>query len=159
MNFKEYIDKSNLDRVLDCIIGIHKRYPYDKFDEDSEREGYYKVIEQLNALTPSKRSQFTLHVTKFEDKHDGWEGQVTGKKKGDKENYAMEFTPWKKILAMNVESMYDIDNTVAYILWEITFFGFDQRQIKEKLDDLSKRVKNIKNTKKIDIDEARNKYK
>ena len=88
---------------------------------------------------------------------------VSGRKKRGKYakvNYGIEFTPWSEILAYPVSRLtqehYTREEIVAHMLWEITFVGFSEGQVKEAsdslmecVDDIKKQLKEEKKKKKV----------
>lgn len=51
-------------------------------------------------------------------------------------NYAMELTAWEDLLAMEVVTDLPLPDALVYILWEMTWFGFSNDDVKEKMADL-----------------------
>jgi hypothetical protein len=65
------------------------------------------------------------------------------------ESYAIEYTPWGKWLGMSIDQVssenFSEVEIIAHCLWEMTFAGFDQRSIKEKIDELKRIAEEIEN--------------
>lgn len=61
-------------------------------------------------------------------------------------NYAMELTPWEELLAMDVVSDLPLPDTLVYILWEITFFGYSNDKVKEKNAKLTSDTEEMETT-------------
>lgn len=59
-------------------------------------------------------------------------------------DYALELTPWEKWLGMEIDTgtlkKYMPTQIVAHCLWEMTFLGFDQSQIRKERDELKRRI-------------------
>jgi hypothetical protein len=72
-------------------------------------------------------------------------------------SYAIEMTPWNEWLGMEIdqETANNVELTradiVAHCMWEMTYCGYDEKNIKEKFDNLMDQVKEIKNMTKEDL--------
>ena len=114
------------------------------FDRIDNLKGYIRAYSTLKKLQPTS-SDVTMFVGKsYDEFHKKYFDEVFVNKEHDKTAYALDFTPWEEILAMPVKSEYDIDKTVAQIIWEITFHGYSQKPIQKKMSNLVKEVENIK---------------
>lgn len=61
------------------------------------------------------------------------------------EIYAIDMTPWSELLDMYIDDTVDLDmhEVLAHILWEITFYGYNEDTIeeqKQELKDMSDRI-------------------
>lgn len=119
-----------------------------KYTIENQKLGYLNVIQQLLSLKPRNSKVWTLIVEQVANdplnNYKPWDGHVYGIKKGSKETWAMEYTKWESLLGMDVKTSYSINDTVAYILWELTFMGFSQEKIQDHLKILDEEVKKIK---------------
>ena len=79
---------------------------------------YYKAYERLTVLPARPAKGWSLVVTK--------DGGVSGRLKGDKDSYAMEFRPWQNLLGMPVKSELPLEKTVAALISEATTFGYTE---------------------------------
>lgn len=63
-------------------------------------------------------------------------------------SYAIEFTPWEEWLGMEVDpatlEAFDEVAIIAHCLWEMTFAGFDQETIQQKVDELRETAAEIR---------------
>jgi len=114
-------------------------------DHESELEGYQEVFEKLKTLTPVS-SDFQLQVELVYSEHAG-EYHIETKSinlaqgKGKPGSlFVLEFTPWSKWLGMELDiktlekfSEFDI---IAHCLYEMTFFGFTQEDIKTAEEEI-----------------------
>lgn len=74
--------------------------------------------------------------------------------------YALDFTSWGEWLSMEIDEIsfekLSKPEVCAYILWEMTFHGFEEKPIQERKDSLMEQVENIKNGKSgelVDMDD------
>ena len=132
MKFKDIIINSNWNDIEKLLLTL---------DENKDNlEGYKKVYDELMKLKP-KRSDCVLtikHVINDEEEYE----DVFGVSKKDKQNYALEFTPWQEWLGMEINqktlNKYSKPSIIANCIYEMTFFGFEQKKIKKKMDELLK---------------------
>ena len=103
---------------------------------DYSIDGYKSVLETLHNLTPMA-NDMVIHLTYIEDpdfdnyiKVDGIDGE--GNERG------LDFVSWEKWLGMQIDSgtigAYTPVEIVVHCLWEMTFYGFDQKTIETELD-------------------------
>lgn len=58
--------------------------------------------------------------------------------------WAIAFSPWEEILATGIsETPYNELDTLCHILWEITWAGYSNQEIKSELDELKERSDEI----------------
>jgi hypothetical protein len=64
-------------------------------------------------------------------------------------SFALELVPWEKWLGMELDSSalqgYANPDIVAFCLWEMTFFGFDQATIQKEKQEIDRRVAELEN--------------
>lgn len=118
-------------------------YPDDKGVENG---GYQYALEQLRRLEPQDDGEgfyFTLtRVTDDTYKEAGIESyvDVSHRKPDSEESYAADFTPWANCLAMEIDPAAIEEHgelgTLAHILWEITFHGYDADEQAEKVSEI-----------------------
>ena len=116
-------------------------------DEDKNLQGYETVFEKLLLMHPEE-SDMTIVVKTVKNDFDGEEYvDVSGKYKYPKNeeeelSHAIEFTPWKQWLDMDIsaESLKDFTELeiLAHCLYEMTFVGFEEEEIQEEWNDLKK---------------------
>lgn len=121
---------------------------------DQDIEGYREVLKKLRTLKPTS-SDCKLAVQKvFDDDSKEWYVGVSGLK--GRTYYAIEYSPWSEWLAMPVmaktlKAFKPLD-IAAYALWEMTWSGFEEKEIQKKLDilvdaanDLRRKVAKVMN--------------
>jgi hypothetical protein len=70
-------------------------------------------------------------------------------------SFALELVPWEKWLGMELDSSvlqgYANPDIIAFCLWEMTFFGFDQATIQEEKQEIDRRVVELENMSEEEI--------
>lgn len=126
--------------VADRLIEL---YPNMK----SSREGYLSVMKELQTLK-STRTKFKIEVEEVEDWFDKSKYiHVSGIMPGEEMSYAIEYTRWEEWLSMEItkeslKSFSEID-IYCHCLWEMTWSGFSQEPIQEKIKSLMDTVAEI----------------
>lgn len=132
MNLYDLVHKHAWEDIQAALVRL---YP----DHESELDGYRRVFEKLQGLSPVQsplrlliQLVYSEHTQEFHiemkgigpDQKDGGTGSLFG----------LEFTPWEKWLGMELAaktledfSEFDI---LAHCLYEMTLFGFTQDDIK-----------------------------
>lgn len=144
-----------LDKYTDEEILKHlfKLYP----DQRKSEEGYKSALSELRTTRPKKDPMLIL-VEKCYDKFDKkYYTHVIGvDPKDTKWTFAIELTLWSHWLGMEIhpkslEKFKEID-ILAHCLWEMTFCGYSNRQIRNdwrKLNKISDQVR--KNMEKNEV--------
>lgn len=115
---------------------------------DIDGPSYLHAWEYIKALSPASGVESACIVKYCPPSEDGERGwfDVSGVGAGG-ESMAIEFEPWSSWLAMPV-SVVGADltpaQTLAHILWEMTFVSYDEDEIKDRLNDIMSMVEEIK---------------
>ena len=132
MTLKELLDKFDDDRIIDRLV---KLYP------DQKKWGYYHA---LNILRNKKKRKTDMVLSLRYDKKDRYT-LVSGVREG--KCYALELTSWSQWLSMEIDKKtlrnYKKVNILAHCLWEMTFSGFDEKDIRNKKRMLKRRLKQV----------------
>ena len=132
MKFKDLVLNSDWQKIEKILLTLD--------DNKDNMEGYKKVFEELIKLKP-KRSDCVLTIKHVKNDEEDYE-DVFGISKKDNQNYALEFTPWQEWLDMELDQKtlkeYSKPSIIANCIYEMTFFGFDQKKIKKKMGELLK---------------------
>ena len=159
MKFKKLIEKYSLDEVW---ATLRKLYP----EQKKSCDGYKQVFSELRTMkpkgtkmriiveeVPAERNQEAyVHVSGKNGtlKKAGHSKHFKDDGKGiQEESFAIEYTPWEEWLGMIIdpvssENFSEIE-IIAHCLWEMTFAGFDQPSIKEKINELKGIAEEIDN--------------
>lgn len=123
-------------------------------DQKESEEIYRVVFQQLQLLNPSQTDLILVLEEKANELNPTPYIDVSGKRINETMGYALEFSPWENWLGMELDKItlrefsdYDI---VAHCLYEMTFIGYSQDEIKQQLEELNSTVDEIKNMTKED---------
>jgi hypothetical protein len=164
MILKQLIEDTSWEEIKESLIRVCKV-------SDDNFDGYMSVIQKLSDMEPvlNKTRICVEWVPPDEKFNDEGYWDVHGKDgtlqkdtddfqffkdcseefANSEVTYAIEFTPWKEWLGMEIdpETANNIELTrsdiVAQCLWEMTFCGYEEEEIQEKVDDLKKRVEDF----------------
>lgn len=128
-------------------------------DQEKSMEGYRYVFETLKTLTPSETiMRICIEAAVDEDTGDTYH-DVSGKDgtlhkeqsdvpeqfrqgdRGEQEvSYGIELTNWADWLGMEIDpdtlTCYAEPDIIAHCLWEMTFFGYTQEDIRRQMDEI-----------------------
>ena len=159
MKFKELIDKYDWDKVRSAFL---KLYP----DQKKNIEGYKQVFNKLQTIKPVETEMRIVIEEVFDEYDKEYYTQVFGKdgtlnKESDPEHfkddrtgnqevsYSIELTDWAEWLAMDIDhkslAKYSELDIIGHCLWEMTFYGFTQEDIKKVIDEIEKSIEEAKN--------------
>ena len=147
MKFKDSVLNSYWKKIEKLLLTLDKN--------NDDLEGYKKVYDELIKLKP-ERSDCILKINHIKNDEEDYE-DVFGTSKKDNQNYDLEFTPWQEWLGMEIDPKtlkeYPKPNIIANCIFEMTFFGFDQKKIIKKRDELLKR--RTDKSKRISLEDLR----
>lgn len=138
---KKLIDKYNFKTIKKRFLEL---YP----DQKKNIPGYEKVFERLKKLKP-KKDNFKISLRVYKEKGEEDWIKVSGLNPKDKNvSYAIEFTSWNQWLGMKIErktlKLFPEIDIICHCLWEMTFMGFEEKEIQKDFKDLIKTTKKIK---------------
>lgn len=123
-------------------------------DQEDNRDGYEKVFEIVRSLTPKRHRLTDLFIDVGVVKDDGYDNEyldVDGINiiNNNGISYGLEFCPWVDWVSMFITKE-SIDNLskeeiVAGCLYEMTFFGFEEKKVLNKKQELIDSISKIKN--------------
>jgi len=140
--------------VYESMIKLYYNNPDDDDNKEWVLNSYKEVYERLLVLEPSKdKKLFTISVTKEPDDEDDdgevFEGfwDVCGRYENDTTCYSPSLSTWSEWLGFTViaEEVNDIGiyNYIAHVLWDMTFYGYTEDDLKEVKDSLLDITKDI----------------
>lgn len=153
MKIKDLLNRVDKELTVNAAISLdienHKDdKTFDIVRQNNQREGYSKVFDILRATKPfpKKGQNWTILVNEIEEPCEKYKyPHVHGMKKGSDLTWSMMFTPWKEWLNMEFKSDYpDLNQTMGYIIWEMTWTGFSPEKVKAEFDKLKESAKEIK---------------
>jgi hypothetical protein len=149
MKFRDIIKRNNW---LSVEMVLLKLYP----DEKKNISGYEEVLSKLKMLEP-KEKDISILVSWEKDDFDQTDYvNVSGYHNNPKENtdeanisLALEFTPWNEWLGMDIDAntlkTFNELEIIAHCLYEVTFVGFEEEEIKAELDKINDAAEEIEN--------------
>lgn len=148
MKFYELLQKYSNKDILEAL---HKNY-----DEVSD-DAYISALDELRRLTPTTEKQnlkirVEFQKDNFLDEDNNKEyldcDGIGPNEKGKIIRWGLEFDRWEDWLAKKIdeESFKKLDDLtiLAGIMWELTYNGYSQEEVKERTDDLNSRITEIK---------------
>ena len=187
MKFKELLDDVTWSQIEEALIRIYNVTPHNM-------EGYMSVVQNLSNMTPKESVDMRICIdwvppdgnlveegywdihgkngTLHKDTEDAKLFPKAGEDWLNSEvTWSLEFNKWCEFLGMNIdpETANNIElskaDIVAHILYEMTFVGYDEEEIKEQADELKRQVDEIKNMSEeeikkntISLDDLKNKF-
>jgi len=160
MILQEYLRKVKKDygwfEIADEIVA---QYP----DQEDNLEGYAAALTEMLEVTPVL-NPMVMYVEIVEELGadgdvDYWghvygkNGKTYGEEYAEDDNYpqdgfseeflekeigyALELTPWEELMGMEVSTILPPLETVAHVLYELTFFGFTNEKVQKKAEEIS----------------------
>ena len=159
MILKDYFEILDRD---DVMIALLELYP----EQEKNLDGYISAFDEIAGLTPNRTDAMRIRVyhvfQEYRPKYDldtddyisvcGVNPEAAPDdwgRSGVEITWAIEYSPWDEWVAMEVETVGDDDRfdsdekVLAHILWEMTWSGFTQRQVKERADEIFERAKEV----------------
>ena len=124
-------------------------------DEVRNLSGYENVFNELRLLHPVD-TDISISVRHVKDDFDNStyvdvSGYYNDQKKAANDltdSLALEFTPWEEWLGMDIEKQALLEFTgleiICHCLFEMTFMGYDQKEIQEELNRINDVAEEIK---------------
>ena len=92
---------------------------------------YSKVVNTLISLPPKPKANFKIYLASIGSNCDI---DVCILDEIEDELFSLDFVPWGDIIDMEIFNTVKVSRpeSLAYILWEITFWGFSEEQIEKQ---------------------------
>ncbi len=135
---------------------LEREYPED-YAEDAV--AYCGAFLTIAGIAPKRESADGMQIvirdrSQFED--GGWDtggitvatedNEWTGERAGEPVYWALDFTPWAEWLALPIEAdtegRLSSAEIVAHCLWEMTWHGYEEEHVQEKIEEIEERVAN-----------------
>ena len=157
MKFYDLIDRYTWAEVYPALFQL---YP----DQEKGAEGYRQVYETLCSLSPVETNMRICIESVTNDLDGEIYEDVSGKDGRTRreaspeidwddeqgrieESFGIEFTDWAEWLGMEIDAetatRYSELEIIGRCLWEMTFFGYTQEKIREIMDDIQGRARNV----------------
>lgn len=139
--FHELIKKCDIETIVQkflllCKDASDSKLTGKKIDINVIEKKIRNAIITINEIKPNKSDTGILIIEKVPHK-DWTEDNVYLLDTSDGETYAIECTPWADILGYKADekslSLYGYEEFVTLVLWEITWFGFDEESIQKEI--------------------------
>lgn len=132
MILRQLLLKYPKEKILKRLV---KLYP----DQNKNKSGYSKVIDELKQLKP-KASQTKIRIRTKSKIVEGVEPS--------EQCVGLDFTDWREWVSMTIEketlkNLMPLD-IICYCLYEMTFIGFSNKEVIGERNKLSKMLKSIK---------------
>ena len=134
MYFYEVFGKCDLEVVVHEFLKLAVDSP----DINVTEEVFRRAIKILNEMEPVRSDTEILCIEKIQGERiddNDYLHDIT-----DQKTYAIEATSWANILGCRVDekslSDYGNEKFTTLILWEITWFGYDEKTIQDRLRSL-----------------------
>ena len=133
MKLKDLIEKYDFDQMFTKLIEL---YPEEKKNE----EGYKNAFTEMKELTNSKievnpESRIIVEYIEKDKLIDEPYWSVSLLENDNR--YSIELSQWNDLMnyECKIENMEEI-NFLSYVMWELTYSGFSQKEVKEEYDKL-----------------------
>jgi len=147
MKLKEIIATSNWEAVRKTFL---RNYP----DEKKSIRGYEFVYKKLRAKSPTISSMALScskgePVLKGDDQfHDIYGIDGTKREDGELEKFSLSLTPWSQwlgsSLSKDILNNYTKEEIISHCLYDMTFYGFSEADMKKAKKELDTRMKDSK---------------
>lgn len=132
MYFYELMKSCNTDNATELFLNLCKDTP----DREETKNNFLKVYNELAESEPVVSDNQSLLVSKEKD-IDGQEYfEVSSIAENDPFRYGLEMVPRKEIIGFKVDeesvNTFGKETFVAAVLWEMTWFGFDEESMLEE---------------------------
>jgi len=128
-NFKELVIACDPETVFECLSS--------DYDDDRIR-AYAEVIDKLLDLEPIK-SEYIICLQEVESE-DEFYTEVFGVKNSCDLKWSLSMMKWSEWLGMKIhetsQAIYTKDQIICHCLWEMTFYGFDEKTIEDTKNDI-----------------------
>ena len=151
MTLLELLNESDIECILKQIAEIFIKNQFVKPKASAERiaEVYKKTIEELAEIKGNSKTGEIVVLKIFDDVSDEFVMETLYRAVGDTSRYCIDLMPWKDLIDLEVCAKsiekYGREEVAAQILYEMTFFGFTE---KERKKEIKKTVKSIEKSKK-----------
>lgn len=137
MRFSELLKKYSRAEIAQAILEC---YP----DQSEHIAGYQRALDDLLNMEGTEKDDYALKVTLHEDEDEDFYVVLCMELKTE-EDFALDLTPWEEIVEMQVFIHPDIGelHTLAHILWEITFHGWSNEEVKSTAAEIKGTMEDI----------------
>ena len=144
MTLRELLKKANHREIFNHL---HQAYYYKNVDDEVHEMAlsYQKVMDELLEKPFAPNKEWKIEVRTEENKFD----DVCWRNIEEQAEYAIDLTPWSEIIDAQIQEPFNfnINETAAHILYEITFYGFTEDKVVEERKNLYQLSEDVKSGK------------
>ena len=100
-----------------------------------------QAIDNLKSLRPNFSDKSTIHIGRAEENNGSYDYAFLIVDGDDEYTYSFEAVPWSDVLGYRVDDKeienYEREYFVSLVLWEMTWFGYDEETIQNRWKELS----------------------
>ena len=130
MYFYEVIEKCDIEEVVSCFLKMCTNSPDIEHTEQCIRH----AIADINAIEPVKSDSEVIQIERVQTDEEEYDAVHMFDEASDTK-YGLEINPWKYTLGYTVDekslSEYGYEKFVSLALWEMTWFGYDEKTIQD----------------------------
>lgn len=138
MKFIDLLKKYNWEDIKPILLAL---YP----DQKKNIDGYVVTLKELLVLKPVKTKMRIIIEDGFDEDKERYYNVSAKDGTIEETAWAIDFMDWAECLGMEIDSetlsVYSPLDIVAHCLWEMTWHGFTQKEIKKKGNELFEAVK------------------
>ena len=131
MTFSELIKAQSWPSVEATLMMYFPKY-------QSSLSGFKRAFNKLQNMEPQQNTD-TLKLERIDAEN------VNITTVCDDKEYSITIAPWDEILGNHIDAQsiakFSQPEIAAFVLWELTFYGFDEETIKKKTDEWLKDLK------------------
>ncbi|MDQ0112462.1 DUF6557 family protein [Paenibacillus harenae] len=130
--------KEHLDLIDWEVLKTRLPNLYSDMNDPTVISKFNKVFNELLILRPEENSEgFEIHINQVIDVSGEHFWAVNGRKKSEDIKYNISFDPWEKWLGYYVNNNHlDHVEIIVHCLYEMTWSGFSQEEIRNKYNEL-----------------------
>lgn len=131
----KYLLLADISKVLMKIVARHVEIN-PNIDIDTQLDGYTNVICELQNMDWKKSTDYIITVDKYSENEGSYDGCVFVQNLKTNEEVVLSHLKWKELLGLEVDSLYNLEDTLFYIIWELTWWGFSEEEINKNLNNI-----------------------
>lgn len=140
MRLKELINRYKWNEISSAIIRL---YP----DQKRGIQRYKKVLAVLCSIKPGETKWSIVIEDCFDEDEQEYYVDVSAKNPGEQQLYALDLTNWEEWLGMEISyrtlRKYSKLDIIAHCLWEMTWHGYEQKDIENFNKEVCRTMKGI----------------
>ena len=139
MKFKDLIKKYSWQDIKGTLFNIYKE------SDIGNPEGYFCVYNRLQKIECQETDIILYIEQEIDNESNKTYYDIFGKRPNDEDSFALEFTPWSKWLNFEIseEALNQFSELaiISHCLYEMTFCGFDEKIIQNKVKEIRNNAK------------------